>query len=418
MWQVPELVLAGETWVDIEGTSGDDYLIGTSDPDHIFGRLGDDTLDGLVGADELDGGRGNDTYVVDHEADFIRELTGAGSDTLFTSVSYALPADAEVEFLSTRSHAGTDAIDLVGNRFSQILYGNAGANLLNGLEGADVMIGLQGDDTYAIDHKGDLVVELEGQGNDVVLTFVSHTLTNGNEVETLSTAAHTATTAIDLGGNDYANHLIGNYGANYLNGGGGADRLTGFLGDDTYVVDHAGDVVEEGVGAGSDTVFSFVSYALAAGQEVETLSTILHVGTGAIDLTGNNRSQTIIGNDGANIIDGKGAFDVLTGRGGADMFVFSTIIGDGNFDLVTDYSVADDMIGLDDAIFYNLAPGALPAGAFVTGSAAQDADDRIIYNSGSGFLYFDDDGAGGAAARPFAILQFGLQLTASDFVVI
>ena len=64
------------------------------------------------------------------------------------------------------------------------------------------------------------------------------------------------------------------------------------------------------------------------------------------------------------------------------------------------------------------ALGALNANAFVTGTAAQDADDRIIYDSATGKLFFDADGSGAGAAVLFATLDAGLALTASDFTVI
>ena len=62
--------------------------------------------------------------------------------------------------------------------------------------------------------------------------------------------------------------------------------------------------------------------------------------------------------------------------------------------------------------------GALPAGAFLVGVAAQDADDRILYDPTSGALSFDADGSGAGAAVQFAALSSGLGLTASDFLVI
>jgi serralysin len=60
----------------------------------------------------------------------------------------------------------------------------------------------------------------------------------------------------------------------------------------------------------------------------------------------------------------------------------------------------------------------LSSGAFANGTAAQDADDRIIYNQATGELWFDADGNGAGAAVQFALLAAGTTLTASDIVVI
>lgn len=394
-------------------------LVGNGFAQTIYGNNGANLLNGLEGADVLIGLAGNDTYVVDRAEDQVLEAVGGGNDVIFTSVSYSLNSNQEIETLSTQTHAGTQPIDLVGNQLNNTLYGNNGTNLLNGVDGADTMIGLGGNDTYAIDNAGDLVVEQVGGGDDFVFTSISHTLTNGNEVETLSTVFHQGTTAIALGGNDYANHLIGNYGDNYLNGGGGADVMTGLYGNDLYVVDNAGDQVEEIEDAGHDEVHTFVSYTLAANQAVETLSTAVQGGTGAIDLTGNNLNQFVYGNMGTNVLNGGAGTDRLIGFGGADTFAFTTALGGTNIDLIADMVSGSDKIALDDAIFTAIGGlGALNPNAFVIGSAAADGTDRIIYNATTGALFYDADGTGAGAMVQFATLTGAPALAASDFVVI
>jgi serralysin len=74
---------------------------------------------------------------------------------------------------------------------------------------------------------------------------------------------------------------------------------------------------------------------------------------------------------------------------------------------------------LDHNVFTALASGGLPAGAFVVGTAAADADDRILYDTATGALFYDSDGTGAAAAIQFATLSSKpLTLAAGDFLVI
>ena len=161
-----------------------------------------------------------------------------------------------------------------------------------------------------------------------------------------------------------------------------------------------------------------VSYTQGAGVQVERLTTDNNSGTAAINLTGNELANLIYGNNGANVLDGKGGADLLTGLGGADSFAFTTALGSGNIDTIGDFSVADDTIRLENAVFTGLAAGALSAGAFNTGASASQADDRIVYTAATGALLFDADGAGGAAGVHFASLTAGLALTPLDFLVV
>jgi Ca2+-binding RTX toxin-like protein len=51
-------------------------------------------------------------------------------------------------------------------------------------------------------------------------------------------------------------------------------------------------------------------------------------------------------------------------------------------------------------------------------STAGDADDRIVYNTTTGTLYYDPDGTGAAAATAFAVLSTQPTLTAGDFLIV
>jgi Ca2+-binding RTX toxin-like protein len=325
-----------------------------------------------------------------------------------------------VETLSTTDRGTNAAIGLIGNEFGQTIIGNAGNNFIDGGAGADTLNGLGGNDTYVVDNAGDQVIEAAGGGNDFVIATTTFALNAGAEVETLSTSDSGNTAAIGLTGNEFGQTIIGNAGNNFLNGGGGADTLQGLAGNDIYIVDNTGDQVIEAAGGGNDTVYAIGSYALNAGAEVETLSTTDGGSNAAINLTGNEFGQLILGNAGINVLDGGLGADTLTGFGGADTFAFTTALGGGNVDTITDFAHGTDRIALDDAIFGAGigTPGSFNANAFVIGTAAGDADDRIIYDSATGQLFYDADGNGAGAAVLFATLQGAPTLSASDFQVI
>ncbi|NNC01032.1 hypothetical protein HI113_45055, partial [Corallococcus exiguus] len=111
--------------------------------------------------------------------------------------------------------------------------------------------------------------------------------------------------------------------------------------------------------------------------------------------------------------------DTLTGGAGKDSFVFSTKLGNGNVDRITDFSVQHDTMRLDKAVFKAAGrKGGLADDAFWIGTSAHDANDRMIYNDQDGKLYYDADGAGVKDAVLVAILNRGLSsMSAKDFVI-
>jgi Ca2+-binding RTX toxin-like protein len=422
----------------IYGNAGDNILMGGGGNDGLVGNGGNDVLNGGAGVDSTNGGAGDDFHFVDNAGDVVIEAAGEGNDRVFASVSYVLGASAEVELLTTDNSAGTAAIDLTGNAGVQGIFGNAGANRLTGGGGADSLVGLQGDDWYFITDGHEQVTEAVGEGNDRVFASVSYALTPGAEIETLSTDFNGGTAAINLTGNEFGNLIYGNEGINILSGGNGNDTLFGLggndiliggvgmdttyggAGDDFHFVDNAGDVVIEAVGQGAhDRVFASVSYTLTAGAEVELLTTDWHAGTDAINLTGNELTNLIYGNEGDNILNGGAGNDALIGNGGADTFAFTTALAANNVDTIVDFTAGTDKIALDDAVFTAIGGlGALNPNAFFAGAAAHDADDRIIYNQGTGQLFYDADGNGAGAAILFATIGNHAALTATDFAVI
>lgn len=66
-------------------------------------------------------------------------------------------------------------------------------------------------------------------------------------------------------------------------------------------------------------------------------------------------------------------------------------------DRVKDFDVGADRIRIDATLLTGIEAGPLGAAAFVVGSKAADADDRVIYDDRTGILKYDANGdlAGG-----------------------
>jgi trimeric autotransporter adhesin len=288
---------------------------GNGDGNLLKGNVGANILDGRGGADTMQGGAGNDTYLVDDAGDEILELAKGGIELIKSSVTFdlSLAPHLEIERLTL---TGSDAIDGIGNAYTNILIGNSGANLLDGKAGNDRMIGAGGNDIYVVDSAADVIIEAAGGGNDTVRAYVTRVL--GVEFEHLHLQG---SLNINGTGNALGNELLGNSGNNFLNGMAGTDTLAGGAGDDTYFVDNLGDSATEASGEGTDRVQSSVSFTLGADIEHLTLT-----GTSAISGTGNDLGNALTGNAAANSLIGGLGDDTLNGGGGVDTLAG----GDGN----------------------------------------------------------------------------------------
>jgi len=140
-------------------------------------------------------------------------------------------------------------------------------------------------------------------------------------------------------------------------------------------------------------------------------------------ISGGDGNDQIFGDDGNDTMSGGLGSDSFTGGAGKDVYLLDGPISDRDY--IIDFSHADDTIRLDDAVYTALNLGTLSSDAFYSAAGATKAttaDQRIIYNTTNGALYYDADGVGGAAAQEFARL-YGLGVAASgvdatDFVVV
>jgi Ca2+-binding RTX toxin-like protein len=198
----------------------------------------------------------------------------------------------------------------------------------------------------------------------------------------------------------------------------------------------AGDRITEASGGGTDTVKSAINWTLAANVEKLILT-----GSAAVNGTGNSGANTLTGNQAANTLSGAGGADTLAGGGGndvlkggagndrlsggagADTFVFDTALSAStNKDSITDFTPGTDTLRLVARVFTALAPGALAPGQFHSGdgvTSAAEADDRILYDTASGALYYDADGTGTVNSPiQFATLVNHPVISAADFVIV
>ncbi|HEX4926849.1 MAG TPA: hypothetical protein VFV74_02485 [Burkholderiales bacterium] len=436
------IVIDGTSSGAINGTEGDDTLVGTPGDDTINGLDGNDSISGLEGDDSLSGGDGNDTLAggpgtdtldggfgddvyVDPAGDVL--IDAGGTDTVIGfETSPFLPAGFENLILRggpfvignedfASSGQGNELDNLIVNERSDPtgLYGEGGNDTLIGSAAADyfVYVGSSDFGHDSVDGGGGFnTFVFEALDTPVTVDFGTGTVTSAlgsvsfaDVQQALGTSGNDSMvggdSAVRLFGEDGSDTLVGGAGNDFLDAADyysgywsattGNDSLLGGGGDDTLIGGVGNDFIDGG--AGNDQ---------------------LEAGTFWVDDVGDD---TLTGGSGN---------DTISGGGGADRFVFDQTPGTANADHLTDFASSDDQIHLDATVMTQLgASGAFAVGdarfyAAAGASAGHDADDRVVYDTGSGNLWYDADGSGATAALLIATLDGPAALAATDIVVL
>jgi hypothetical protein len=342
------------------GTTGIDTMTGAGLGDWLYGNDGNDVLSGVGGNDTMSGGAGNDSLT-----------GGAGSDTFNVDI-------------------GTDSVTDFG----------LGADILVVATGATATVTMAAAWTAAATTVNNGVVNITTNGFAVNLAAAT-----GSAGFNVTNTGAVGTT------------LTGSSAANRLTSGAGTDTLVGGAGDDTYVVNATSDLVTELTNGGTDLVSSSATYVLSANVENLTLT-----GATAINGTGNDSNNTIIGNSGANVLAGGLGKDTLTGGSGADKFLFNVMEVAANRDTIIDFSISNgDKIQFSKSVFAGLASlSSITAANLVIDGGTQTSTTRLTYSNATGILSYDSDGLGGAQAVEVALIGVTTHtsLTAAQFELV
>jgi Ca2+-binding RTX toxin-like protein len=371
----------------LDGAGGNDTLVGASfEADTLIGNAGNDVLDGGGGGDRLvfnvAPGAGNADLIVGFASGSARIVLD-GDAHAATGPSGVFAA-GDGRFVANTSGMATDTSD-------RVIYNSA---------------------------TGELWYDADGNGAGA-----------RQLVATLQGAPALAATDIEIvdGSNPPGSVINGSAGNDQLAGGEGNDTLNGFGGNDTILAGGGGeDFVDGGSGrdsidlrnsAQSGIVVDFSAGTLVGGQPGSIAFISIERVVGSIfddSMSGNGAAQNLTGQSGADTLWGAGGIDTLWGGNGGDFFVFREM-GTANADRISDFVSGTDELHLDGSVFAGIGSGFFAANASGT---AQDANDRVIYDTETGRLYYDADGSGGGAAQLVAIVVGDPALAASDITVI
>lgn len=175
--------------------------------------------------------------------------------------------------------SGGDGNDtLRGGGGNDVLDGGTGNDILDGGSGDDTMIGGSGNDIYIVDYAGDIVIETDQAGVDLVESYVDYAL--GAYLENLYLIG---IGAINGTGNALANSIKGNDDANLLSGLGGNDQIDAAGGNDILLGGAGNDWLKGGSGADK---FAFAAADIADGSATDQIADLSFIEGDTIVLSG------------------------------------------------------------------------------------------------------------------------------------
>lgn len=370
-------VLGGSKALNLTGNSLNNYL---------QGNAASNVIDGSSGADVMVGVEGNDTYYIDNLNDVVDESSSAtnDTDTVRSSVLSINLSDTS-HFKGAVERAildGSSALNLTGNTLNNYLQGNTASNIIDGSSGADTMVGLAGSDTYYVDNLDDIVDESSSATADA--DYVRSAYVSLNLADTyrfrgdIEHAILFGYLDLNLTGNALVNYLQGNAGNNVIDGGSGADQMIGLAGNDTYIIDNTGDIVDETAASsgGQDTIVSsnhsiFLADTTKFKGDVENATLM---GSANLYIQGNGLNNILRGNDGANVLIG--------GNGGDTYYIDKSDVVDERGGAGNDTIYSKDSIDLTDTAHFmgNFERAVLDA---FPGAVTIKGNDYVLYLDGN-----------------------------------
>ncbi len=352
-------------------------VTGTNFADKLYGGVYSDTLIGGGGNDYINGGNG----LIESNGDNILD-GGEGDDTLVSGTGND----------SINGGAGNDSI--TGGGGIDTIDGGAGVDVLTAADFSTATTGLVFDDTGSTHEP---IILANGTNVSGIELFDNLNTGSGNDQIIFTQRRDNI---INTGaGNDTINAGLGN---DTVDGGAGTDvlivnyattGLTGYGSFNSIYLNANGSI------SGTFSAYNGSRYDQVNFNNIELLNV---TGTSFNDtLRGGTGSDSLAGGAGNDILAGGLGNDVLTGGAGQDYFTFNAV--NEGIDTISDFQTTVDAIYISRAGFGGglVANAAIATSQFLSGSgvtAATDSNQRFIYNTSTGALFFDADGNGTRSA--------------------